>query len=204
MQKKYSREEIKVISGQEAVRKRSSMYLGGDPSEPAIQNQMVQQCLCHALDEHINGICTNIAILLGVSEFQIEYDAGMSLEMISEDGICVAELIMTRLHACQNMKKNLEVGGKFCEIGIMVVNALSSQLEIETASKNHIGKQTYSKGFPLSHFEIKEYEGKEFTKLRVKPDLCLFHKINFDKVGLQKWVSQIRQAMPELIISINC
>ncbi len=37
MQKKYSREDIKVISGQEAVRKRPSMYLGGDPSEPAIQ-----------------------------------------------------------------------------------------------------------------------------------------------------------------------
>ena len=106
MAKKYDSSDIEVLKGLEPIRLRPAMYLGGEPNDPIIQNELIKQSLCHALDEYIEGNATEIHIVVNASHIVIDYNASMSLKH-SKDRTCAAEIIMTKLHACRNYKKNI-------------------------------------------------------------------------------------------------
>ena len=202
MTEQYDSSKIEVLKGLEPVRKRPGMYLDGDLDNSITLNQLVKESICHAVDEYVDGNCTKLKISLCDDHVCIEYDAGMSLKIHPEEGVCAAEIIMTTLYACRNMKKHLEVGEKYCKIGITILTALTEKLVLETASEKKCGTQTYSKGVPISSFEINDWDGQDYTKLEAWPDKSIFGSTYFDFEDLENWGKALRNDLPNLNVSV--
>ena len=190
----FSADDIEVLQGLEPIRRRPSLYLGGELTDPLTINKLIKEAICHALDEK----CSKLHIHIQSNEVSIEYDAGMPLKM--RDGICGAEVIMTKLHACKNFKKDQEIGKQYCSIGMAIVNALSEVLSLKTASRGKIGKQHYQRGEPTAPFQIENWEGSDFTKITFTPDRELFNNISFDSSELFDWFRQVKRDFPNLEI----
>ncbi len=79
MQEKYKSEDIKVLSCSEAIRFRPRLYFSTCFDNQSLDH-LVLEAICHALDEYLDGNCTNISIRLRNNEFSVNYDAGMELE----------------------------------------------------------------------------------------------------------------------------
>lgn len=202
MPKKYDSSDIEVLKGLEPIRRRPAMYLGGEPNDPIIQNELIKQSLCHAIDEHIEGNTTEIHIAVNASHIVVNYDASMSLKH-SEDRACAAEIIMTRLHACQNYKKNISVGDKYCGVGITVVNALSSTFKLETRENGILGTQTYKNGEPIEKFKYIKNEGADFTRFEIYPNPSLCKKLVYDRENMNEWMVGLNTDFPDLVLEIE-
>lgn len=202
MAKKYDSSDIEVLKGLEPIRRRPAMYLGGEPNDPIIQNELIKQSLCHALDEHIEGNTTEIHIAVNASHMVVNYDASMSLKH-SEDRTCAAEIIMTKLHACRNYKKNISVGDKYCGVGITVVNALSSTFKLETRENEILGTQTYKNSEPLEKFRYIEDKGPDFTRFEIYPNLSLCKKLVYDRDDIKDWIVELNTDFPDLVLEIE-
>lgn len=121
-EKKYTANSIQSLEGMEHVRVRPKMYFEDCFKENNL-NALVFGSLCHAIDEYFDENCSEIIINAVGNSLKIEYNAGMSLEK-SRD-LTTAECIMTKIGACSNEKKHLEVGDEFCRVGMAIINAVS-------------------------------------------------------------------------------
>lgn len=199
--KKYTANDIQSLDGMEHVRLRPKMYF-----EEVFQdnnlNSLATEVLCHAFDEYFDGICKNIQLIVGDCFFKVNYDAGMSLEL--SHGDYRAELIMTKLFACKNEKKHLEVGEEYCRLGIATINGASKKCELITISDNKKGHFIFEKGKTISR-EVKdliEYEN-DFTELTFFPDEEIFGNNKFDYEKLRLRLDSLKLKLPNLNIQIN-
>ena len=125
----YNAESIEVLSGLEPVRRRPGMYT--DTSRP---NHLAQEVVDNSVDEAIAGFAKQIEVILHQDQsLEVRDDGrGMPVDLHPEEGICGVELIMTRLHAGAKFSaKNYFFSGGLHGVGVSVVNALSSRLEVE-------------------------------------------------------------------------
>jgi topoisomerase-4 subunit B len=126
----YNAESIEVLSGLEPVRRRPGMYT--DTSRP---NHLGQEVVDNSVDEAIAGFARQIEVVLHEDQSLEVSDngRGMPVDIHPEEGICGVELIMTRLHAGAKFSdKNYRFSGGLHGVGVSVVNALSSRLEVES------------------------------------------------------------------------
>jgi topoisomerase IV subunit B len=125
----YNAESIEVLSGLEPVRRRPGMYT--DTSRP---NHLGQEVVDNSVDEAIAGFAKQIDVILHDDQsLEVRDDGrGMPVDIHPEEGLCGVELIMTRLHAGAKFSaKNYFFSGGLHGVGVSVVNALSSRLEVE-------------------------------------------------------------------------
>jgi topoisomerase-4 subunit B len=125
----YNAESIEVLSGLEPVRRRPGMYT--DTTRP---NHLGQEVVDNSVDEAIAGFAKQIEVILHQDQsLEVRDDGrGMPVDIHPEEGICGVELIMTRLHAGAKFSaKNYFFSGGLHGVGVSVVNALSSRLEVE-------------------------------------------------------------------------
>lgn len=125
------------------VRLRPKMYFEDCFQENNL-NSLVLGALCHAVDEYFDNNCSEIVVNAQSNSMKVKYNAGMSLEESYD--LTKAECIMTKISACSNEKKHLEVGDEFCRIGMATINAVSDRCEVKTIWNKKSGHFIFEKG----------------------------------------------------------
>ncbi len=128
MSSSYNSDSIEVLSGLDPVKKRPGMYT--DTTRP---NHLAQEVIDNSVDEALAGYCRNIKVLVHTDgSIEVEDDGrGMPVDIHAEEGVSGVELILTKLHAGGKFSnKNYEFSGGLHGVGISVVNALSSRVEV--------------------------------------------------------------------------
>lgn len=176
----YTADNIQVLEGLEAVRKRPGMYIG-DTSIRGLHH-LVYEAVDNAIDEALVGLCRNIKIVLHSNGSVTVTDDGRGIPVESHPvhKISALEVVMTKLHAGGKFdSKAYKVSGGLHGVGISVVNALSSWLEVEVKRNGKIYLQRYEKGEPV--FDVQEQGQTEETgtKVTFKPDEKIFETTEF-------------------------
>jgi DNA gyrase subunit B len=180
--KTYDASQIQVLEGLAGVRKRPSMYIG-DTNVKGL-HQLAYEVLDNSIDEALAGFCSSINIIIHEDgSITIEDNGrGIPVDLHPLYKVPALELVMTKLHAGGKFDHKIyKVAGGLHGVGLSVVNALSSELEVEIRRDNKIYYQKYKKGNPVT--KLKELNKKEVThsgtKIRFKPDPSIFEVLEF-------------------------
>ncbi len=183
MKEKYGAEEIKVLKDLEAVRQRPSMYIGSTGSRGL--HHLLGEVVDNSIDEVLAGYCRNIWVILHSDNSVTVTDdgRGIPVEIHPQYQKSALELVMTTLHAGGKFdNKTYRVAGGLHGVGISVVNALSSFLEVKVFRSGKIWRQRYGRGKVLSPVEIIGETASEKTGTETKfyADEEIFESISFD------------------------
>ncbi|WP_246213174.1 DNA topoisomerase (ATP-hydrolyzing) subunit B [Aminipila butyrica] len=182
----YDAAQIQVLEGLEAVRKRPGMYIG--TTGPRGLHHLVYEVVDNSVDEALAGFCKSINITINPdNSVTVEDDGrGMPVDAHPKLGIPAVEVIHTVLHAGGKFGGGgYKVSGGLHGVGASVVNALSTNMEVEIKRNGKIYKQTYSQGkttMPLTVVGESRHTGSKTT---FWPDPDIFEDIVFDYAVLE-------------------
>lgn len=183
----YGAEQIQVLEGLEAVRKRPGMYIGS--TGPRGLHHLVYEIVDNSIDEALAGFCRTINVTIHKdNSITVEDDGrGMPVDNHPKLGIPAVEVIHTVLHAGGKFGGGgYKVSGGLHGVGASVVNALSTKMEVEIKRNGKIYKQTYAKGKTTSSLTEIGNARKTGSKTTFWPDPEIFDETEYDFEVLER------------------
>lgn len=175
MQKNYSAQDIQVLKGLDAVRKRPGMYIGS--TGPEGLHHLVYEIVDNSIDEALAGYCNNISVFIESGDIiRVEDDGrGIPVDIHPVENVSALEIVLTKLHAGGKFDKNsYKVSGGLHGVGVSVVNALSEWCEVHVHKDPSIYFQKYFRGIPENPVAIIGTSEKTGTTVRFKADKQIF------------------------------
>tara|TARA_B100000579_G_scaffold437581_1_gene467540 strand:- start:665 stop:2635 length:1971 start_codon:yes stop_codon:yes gene_type:complete len=177
----YSAENIKVLEGLEAVRKRPAMYIG-DVGKRGLHH-LVYEVVDNSIDEALAGHCTRIIVVFNQDGSVTVEDngRGIPVDLHKDENRPAVEVVMTVLHAGGKFDKgSYKVSGGLHGVGVSVVNALSDWLWVEVKRDGNVHKQEYKLGDPTTGVKKIRPAKKTGTKVCFYPDSSIFKTTTFE------------------------
>ncbi len=183
VQHEYGADEIQILEGLEAVRKRPGMYIGSTSSRGL--HHLVYEIVDNSVDEALAGFCDTISVTINKdnSVTVIDNGRGIPIGINQKAGLPAVEVVFTVLHAGGKFGGGgYKVSGGLHGVGASVVNALSNWLEVEICKDGKIYKQRYERGKVVDKLSVigECEEDKTGTKVTFMPDDTVFEETIFE------------------------
>lgn len=206
MSSNYQAENITVLEGLEAVRKRPGMYIG-TTSERGLHH-LVWEIVDNSVDEALAGYCNRIEVsILPDNIIEVKDNGrGIPVGIHPKYGKSALEIVLTVLHAGGKFENdNYKVSGGLHGVGVSVVNALSEWLEVTVRTDGKIWYQRYDRGIPEEDVKEIGVAGKDEhgTTVRFKADYEIFETLVYDYNTLKNRLKELAYLNKDLEICLN-
>ena len=201
----YNAEQIQVLEGLEAVRKRPGMYIGSVSVRGL--HQLVYEIVDNSVDEALAGYCKNINVTIEPGNIIcVEDDGrGIPIDIHEKTGISAAETVYTKLHAGGKFggDSGYKVSGGLHGVGASVVNALSDMTEVTIQRDGGIYQMSFNRGKTVKKLERIGDSDKTGTKVRFLADGTIFETLNYEYETLETRLREMAFLTKGLRITIE-
>ena len=200
----YGADNIKVLKGLEAVRKRPGMYIG-DTNINGLHH-LIYEVVDNSIDEAMAGYCDKITVELTNEGSAIITDNGRGIPVAHHAGenMSAATVVLTILHAGGKFDKDTyKVSGGLHGVGVSVVNALSSKLVATIKREGNEHRQEFAEGIPQCELEVVKTTNRSGTSIEFWPDASIFEVVEFEFDTLAKRFREIAYLNPKITIEFK-
>jgi DNA gyrase subunit B len=203
----YDAQDITVLEGLEAVRKRPGMYIGSTGVMGL--HHLVYEVVDNSVDEALAGFCTEVAVTIHPDNSVTVFDNGRGIPVakMDKEGLPAVQVVLTVLHSGGKFGEGggYKVSGGLHGVGVSVVNALSERLVVEVRRDGHVFSQEYSRGAPQTELikgdALAPGEGTS-NSVTFLPDADIFETLDFDFHTLEERLRETAFLTRGLKISI--
>lgn len=200
----YGADQIQILEGLEAVRKRPGMYIGSTSSKGL--HHLVYEIVDNAVDEALAGFCNTVEVYINEDNSITVRDNGRGIPVgiNKKKGIPAVEVVFTILHAGGKFGGGgYKVSGGLHGVGASVVNALSTWLEVDIFHEGKIYRQRYERGKVMYPLKIVGDTDRRGTEVRFLPDPTIFEETVFDFAVLKQRLREMAFLTKDLKIVLT-